>query len=121
LIERNKLMQVLVNFIKNSCDAIDENPDLDHHEIEVATFRENNGVGLRITDTGCGIEAEKLSQVFEFGISTKGSSGFGLYYCKSFVEANNGSLVLDSRGRNQGACVTMTLFPADKKENPKKG
>ncbi|SLM32513.1 putative Histidine kinase [Desulfamplus magnetovallimortis] len=147
--EKNKFMQVIVNFIKNSCDAIDENPDFAPHKIEVSTyyregkdnsylqkendqsyFKENNDashskvrnddsslnerivcssghIGIRISDTGCGVETNQQSRIFEFGVSSKGSSGFGLYYCKSFVEANNGTLEIFSEGKGKGAAVIL--------------
>ncbi|MCG8553413.1 MAG: PAS domain S-box protein, partial [Desulfobacterales bacterium] len=108
-IEKNKLMQVVINFIKNSCDAIGENQEIGEHRITISTAFEDQKISLMIADTGCGVEADNLNGIFEFGISTKGSSGFGLYYCKSFVEANNGVLTLTSPGRNQGATVTMAF------------
>ena len=108
-IEKNKLMQVVINFIKNSCDAIGENQEIGDHRITISTVFEDHKISLMIADTGCGVDADNLKGIFEFGISTKGSSGFGLYYCKSFVEANNGVLTLTSLGRNQGAKVTMAF------------
>ena len=108
-IEKNKLMQVVINFIKNSCDAIGENQEIGEHRITISTAFEDQKISLMIADTGCGVDADNLKDIFEFGISTKGSSGFGLYYCKSFVEANNGVLTLTSPGRNLGATVTMAF------------
>lgn len=108
-IEKNKLMQVVINFIKNSCDAIGENQEIGDHRITISTAFEDQKIYLMIADTGCGVDADNLKGIFEFGISTKGSSGFGLYYCRSFVEANNGMLTLTSPGRNQGATVTMAF------------
>lgn len=112
-IEKNKLMQVVINFIKNSCDAIGENQEIEDHRITISTACQDQKISLMIADTGCGVETDNLKGLFEFGISTKGSSGFGLYYCKSFVEANNGVLTLTSPGRNQGATVTMTFSLLD--------
>ncbi len=132
LMEKNKLMQVIVNLIKNSCDAIDENRERDDHKIEITTYKterplfvmsrektENkieisthcnqNFIGLKIKDTGIGVERDRQREIFDFGTSSKGSSGFGLYYCKSFVEANKGSLILESDGRGYGSTVVMEL------------
>jgi len=109
-IEKNKLMQVVINFIKNSCDAIGENQEITEHRITLSTEYRQDKVCLMISDTGCGVEPGKLEEIFQFGVSTKGSSGFGLYYCKSFVEANNGVLTLTSPGHNLGATVTMAFL-----------
>ncbi len=107
LIEKNKLMQVLVNFIKNSCDAMDENKSTSNHKLLVLSDRKGSDIVIKIVDTGCGIEAERLEEVFELGTSSKGTSGFGLYYCKTFIEENHGSIVLESKGKDNGASVTI--------------
>ena len=108
-IEKNKFMQVVINFIKNSCDAIGENQEIVDHRITISTAFQDQTLFLMIADTGCGVAPSKLTDIFEFGISTKGSSGFGLYYCKRFVEANHGHLTISSPGKNQGATITMSF------------
>ncbi len=111
LIEKNKLMQVLVNLIKNSCDAIESNiaKEGKPHRINVSTTHTEGITIIRIEDSGSGIEADRIDDIFKFGISSKGSSGFGLYYCKTFIEANQGSLLLESGGKDQGAVATIRL------------
>ncbi|MBF0379201.1 MAG: HAMP domain-containing histidine kinase [Desulfamplus sp.] len=111
LMEKNKLMQVIVNLIKNSCDAIDENVEQKIHYLEITTYSVKNMVGLRIKDTGIGVEIERQKEIFDFGTSSKGSSGFGLYYCKSFIENNKGNLLFESDGRGLGSTVTIE-FPS---------
>lgn len=110
LIERSKLMQVVVNFIKNALEAIDANAEETAPAICIKTFKENGRRGLQMTDTGCGVNPDDIEDLFRFGVSTKGSSGFGLYYGKSFVEANNGTLTLESDGIGQGATVSMVFM-----------
>ena len=110
IIEKTKLMQVVINFIKNSCDAMDEKKGSGSELLEVTTYREGNRIGLTMRDTGCGVTAEKLPRVFEFGESSKGPSGYGLFYCKSFVEANQGTLTLESPGAGRGATITMEFY-----------
>ena len=109
VIEKNKLMQVVVNLIKNACDAIIENKNTKERKISVSTFQRNSSICLEISDSGCGIDPDKLVTIFNFGVSTKGSSGFGLYYCKNFVERNNGRMHITSNGIGTGAVVTMEL------------
>ena len=114
LTDKNKLMQVIINLIKNSCDAIDENPrvktDEKAHMISVSTYQAGGKIGLKLSDTGCGVEKERLKEIFDFGISSKGSSGFGLYYCKSFIETASGTLTLESQGAGKGSTVFVE-FP----------
>jgi signal transduction histidine kinase len=108
IIDKNRLMQVFVNFIKNSYEAIDELGEDDREK--VVSFRSFTGdekIGFQIKDTGIGIEPDRIGTIFEFGRSNKGSSGFGLHYCKMFVEANRGALKITSPGKGKGATVRV--------------
>ena len=112
LTDKNRLMQVMVNLIKNSYEAIDELKDGSKEKvISIKSFAEDGDVGFEITDSGIGIEPENMESIFEFGKSRKGSPGVGLYYCKMFVEANKGRLHISSAGRGKGATVSVS-FPA---------
>ncbi len=110
LIDKNRLMQVIVNFIKNSYESIDELEDGAAEKIiRVKTSANVRQVSFEISDTGTGIEPEKISTILELGKSGKGSSGFGLYYCKMFVEANKGTLSITSPGKGKGATVLVSF------------
>ncbi len=108
-IEKSKLMQVIVNLIKNCCDAIDEAGLDRQHYIYISTLSRNGSVVFKIEDTGIGIEKERLEEIFEFGKSSKGSSGFGLYYCKSFIQSNHGTIFADSGGTGCGASFEIAF------------
>ena len=109
-IDKSRLIQVIVNLIKNSCEALDAlKDDTEEKIIGIRSFRDGKGFGFEITDNGAGILPEDSEKVFEFGYSLKGSSGFGLYYCKSFVEANNGTLAVSSPGKGKGATVSVSF------------
>jgi len=110
IIDKNRLMQVIVNFLKNSYEAIDELGDDDKEKvISFRSFAEDGNIGFQITDTGIGIEPERIGTIFEFGKSNKGSSGFGLHYCKIFVEANKGRVDLSSPGKGKGTTVKVVF------------
>jgi len=76
-------------------------------EIAIHAFRENKRAFLEISDSGIGLAPEELNMAFETGVSGKGSSGFGLFYCKTIVEANGGTISLKSAGKGRGATVRM--------------
>ncbi len=107
LIDKNRFMQVLVNLIKNGYEAIDELKADQQNTMTFRTFSHNGQIGLEISDSGIGIDPAFISQVFKFGKSSKGSTGFGLHYCQIFVEANNGTLNISSPGRGKGASITV--------------
>ena len=60
-------------------------------------------MGFKIKDTGCGHEHQE--DVFKFGTSGKGFSGFGLYYSRMYVEAHDGIIDFESPGRGKGSSV----------------
>jgi len=110
LIDKNRLMQVMVNLIKNSYEAINElNDGSKEKVIRIKSFAEEGDVGFEIMDSGIGIEPGDMEAFFEFGKSHKGSLGVGLYYSKMFVEANKGTLNISSPGRGKGATVRVVF------------
>jgi len=110
LIDKNRLMQVMVNLIKNSYEAINElNDGSKEKVIRIKSFAEEGDVGFEIMDSGIGIEPGNMEAFFEFGKSHKGSLGVGLYYSKMFVEANKGTLNISSPGRGKGATVRVVF------------
>jgi len=120
LIDKNRLMQVIVNFIKNSYEAIDaQKNDTGEKVIAFSSFVENGCVGFRISDNGIGINPEEIEKIFELGQSRKGSTGFGLHYCKMCVEANGGKVVFTSPGSGKGATVSVTFEPDEEYDDGK--
>jgi len=109
MIDKNRFMQVLVNIITNSYEAIGELKDKKEKVITFRSFSENGQIGLEITDNGVGIDPKFIHQIFDFGKSSKGSSGFGLHYCKIFVEGNNGTMSISSPGKGKGATVRIAF------------
>ncbi|MCP4752501.1 MAG: PAS domain S-box protein [Proteobacteria bacterium] len=112
--DKNKMVQVLLNLLKNAIESIDlelkRQPDK-KPKIRIALFTAEEGrVGLSISENGIGIEKETLPEVFKFGYTTKQrSSGFGLHDCANFLLACNGTIDITSPGAGEGAKVAMTL------------
>ncbi|MBW1698822.1 MAG: HAMP domain-containing histidine kinase [Deltaproteobacteria bacterium] len=108
-IVRGGLMQVVLNILKNAYEAIDAQEGLREKKILLKTFAANGLVGFQVTDSGKGIEPDQLHKMVEYGVSEKGSSGFGLYFCKRFIESNDGKFQITSDGIGKGATVTVIL------------
>ncbi|SHN41886.1 Signal transduction histidine kinase [Duganella sacchari] len=84
--------------------------------IEVRTWTENEDVVLSVRDTGVGIPAELLPQVFDVfvqGSSTldrsQGGLGIGLSLVRRLSELHGGSIEADSKGPNRGSTFTLRL------------
>ncbi|MBW2705028.1 MAG: HAMP domain-containing protein [Deltaproteobacteria bacterium] len=110
LLDKNRLMQVIINLIKNSSEAFERlEPDNRKKTIRIKTFAGNGHVGFEIADNGIGIDQENIDHIFDFGKSYQRSSGIGLYYCKMFVEDNGGTLDVSSPASGQGITVRVTF------------
>jgi CheY-like chemotaxis protein len=73
-------------------------------------------IEIRITDTGIGIESEKIDKIFnafEQGQSSItrrfGGLGLGLAISKAMVDAHGGKIRVESPGKDKGATFTLTL------------
>ncbi len=112
--EATKLLQIMVNLIKNAYEAMDP-ASIQVRELTVATgVREGEPrlVYFAVTDTGCGFTEEEKKHLFSFGFSTKErGSGFGLHSCANAIIADHGAIEAESPGHGQGATFTV-LLPA---------
>jgi len=102
-----QLQQVLLNLIMNSAEAI--NP-VEGAVITVRCVRRTDGdIEVSVSDTGHGIDADKLDQIFEAFYTTKlDGIGMGLSICRSIVEAHGGRIWAGSN-HPRGASFTFTL------------
>jgi len=92
-VDRIQIEQVITNLVKNAMEATWDLPP----ELRRVTLRtEMNEAGMlqvSVTDTGKGIKAKELNQVFEPFYTTKQSGmGLGLSISRSIVEAHGGRL-----------------------------
>ncbi len=110
--EETKLLQVMVNLIKNGYEAMDSRTD-GNRELVVTTGMRGGKppfVFFSVRDTGCGFREEEKNRFFTFGYSTKErGSGFGLHSCANYMSANHGSIEAVSPGPGLGAQFTLLL------------
>ncbi len=119
-IEETKLLQVLVNLIKNGYQAMDTIPVEQRRLLLVTTFEagEPGQVLFSIQDAGVGFSPEEKSLLFSFGYSTKEKgSGFGLHSCANYLIANNAAISASSAGRGMGAEFVIRLPVSEERED----
>jgi PAS domain S-box-containing protein len=110
MVDRNRFIQVLINVIKNACEALQTvNENGDQKRIDLKTSSSQGFITVEISDTGIGIAPNQIQRLFEPGVSKKGSTGFGLYYSKMFMKKSNGQLVIDSPGPGKGTTLKLIL------------
>jgi PAS domain S-box-containing protein len=104
--DRTKLMQAILNVLKNSIEAIDKNAD--EKTITLNAFTKPGQLVIQIRDSGAGFDETTGNQLFKRGFSTKFSgSGFGLYNCRSIIESHDGTIDIASDGPGKGAITTI--------------
>lgn len=117
-LEESKLLQILVNLIKNGCEAMAEQPDKER-TLFITTTQSGNAprdVILTVRDTGCGFTGEEKDNFFRFGYSTKKrGTGFGLHSSANYLIANNGNIEARSEGPGKGAEFIIRLPAAEKR------
>ena len=106
-INRNELQQVLVNLLVNAIDAMPQGGTL-----RLCTRdAEADSVQIEISDSGGGLDAELMHQLFQpFVTRKKDGTGLGLWISRSLVERYGGTLVARNRDDGfNGAVFTLTL------------
>jgi signal transduction histidine kinase len=110
LVEKHKVLQILVNLIRNAKHALDDCPDENKRVTLRVGLNGNNCVKISIIDNGVGIPSENLSRIFEHGFTTrKDGHGFGLHSAALSARELGGSLTAHSDGPGQGAKFTLEL------------
>jgi len=108
-VEKHKVLQILINLIRNAKIACDESGRTDK-QIRIQIARSGEGVGITITDNGVGIPRENLSLLFNHGFTTRpGGHGFGLHSSALAARELGGSLTVHSDGPGEGATFTLIL------------
>jgi signal transduction histidine kinase len=110
-IEQPKLLQVIINLVKNAVEAM-RDIDPGERQLVIATTVDTSGqfVKIAIKDNGMGFEPEDREKLFSYGYTTKKhGSGFGLHSCANFLIANNGTLEATSNGPGTGAEFIVRL------------
>jgi signal transduction histidine kinase len=84
----DKLKQVFINIISNGIEAMKSGGS-----IYISTEIIPNGVEIRITDEGAGINQDKLQNLFEpFYTTREHGWGLGLPISYKLIEAHNGDI-----------------------------
>ena len=92
------------NLILNAFQA---NPD--GGTLTITANATDEEVRITVADTGKGIPKESMSRIFEPFFTTKAQGqGLGLSICKKFVEANGGSIEVESQ-EGKGTTFKITL------------
>ena len=109
--DADRAVQVLTNLLSN---ALRYTPA--PGQVEIAAQRVDDGVAIRVRDTGIGFSPEQADRLFERFYRTDksrarvlGGSGIGLTIARALVEAMGGRIQAESPGPGQGSTFSFTL------------
>lgn len=107
--DRNMLDTVLRNLIGNAIKYTEKG------HIEISVSNQGDFSLVSILDSGIGIPEEKLPAIFNIdskktlpGTRGEKGSGLGLVICKDFIQANGGTISIESK-KGRGTIVSFTL------------
>lgn len=104
-IDQTHLRQILLNLALNAIEAM---PDGGH--LTLQAYRDNADAQIIVADDGIGLDEDTKSKILRpFYTTRTGGSGLGLSVTNQLVEANGGSMIIESE-LGQGTTVSMR-FP----------
>jgi len=111
-VDRKQMEQLFLNLMNNAVDAM---PGGGTVQLTASPAEESTPGGiwweLRFQDSGQGIPADLLGQVFRPMFTTKPEgkgTGLGLSICREIVRSHGGEIRIES-AEEQGTCVVFTL------------
>lgn len=96
--DKRRFRQLVYNLVGNACKFNCRNG-----KIKIKTSCEGKKFYFEIEDTGCGIESQKQTEIFEFfshienqNIDNTEGSGIGLSFCKKIINLHGGEIDFES-------------------------
>lgn len=109
-LDRNRLLQILVNLIDNAKQALRDAPGRTPRITLSTALTREHALRITVADNGEGIAPENLARVFSHGFTTRSNGhGFGLHSCVLAAQEMGGSLTAHSAGTGQGATFTLEI------------
>ena len=103
------LQQVILNLAMNGMDAMQDCPSGSGRISIQTALNGNSTVEVSVVDTGTGVPADKLHQIFEtFYTSKRYGTGLGLSISRTIIETYGGKIWAENRAAG-GAVFRFTL------------
>jgi signal transduction histidine kinase len=108
--DRHKVLQILLNVMRNAKDALKESGNANRQITIIMRRVSEERIAIRVADNGIGIPPANLVRIFSHGFTTKKDGhGFGLHSGALAAKQLGGSLTVQSEGTNAGATFTLEL------------
>jgi len=106
MLDPTGMERVILNLVNNSFDALPQKNGC----ITIQTSLSGKNILFLIGDNGCGIPADKMSQIFNLFFTTKGSkgTGIGLAVVQKIVKEHRGRITVKSKA-GEGTVFNLLL------------
>lgn len=95
--DRIQIQQVIINLVRNGCDAVS---DMDEKRVIISAEETPDEITVSVRDTGAGIAAESAQSIFTWSDSIKeGGMGLGLSISRTIIEAHGGHIWLEDSSK----------------------
>jgi predicted ATPase/signal transduction histidine kinase len=109
-VDRNRLMQVLINLLTNAKESITESEGGSRFIFITAQIEFGSACIITIKDSGTGLSADQISKLFQFGFTTKRAGhGFGLHHCANTIKEMGGTIEFWNNIGEPGATFSLKL------------
>ena len=103
------MFQLLNNLIVNAIKSFEGHTEK-RRAIALEAYVDADQLVIEVSDNGKNIEDANKKTLFDYGFSTTGGTGIGLYHAKHLCESNNGSIVYCDRDDSElNKCFIITL------------
>ena len=107
--DRVQISQVLLNLVMNGIEAVQSCP-ANARSVTIEARADGEAVEVAVRDSGPGLPAGNIDQVFEPFFSTKTDGmGMGLAICRTIVEGHDGRIWAEQRAGQRGATFRFSL------------
>ncbi len=109
--DREKLIQVLINLIRNAAHAMNG-----EGTVTISAHEDDNEITISVADSGCGIPQDILEKIWQpfFTTKTDKGTGLGLSICKRIIDAHGGELHCQTE-KDKGTTFSIVLPKTHKK------
>ena len=109
MLEKQKLLQVLVNLLKNAKDSLNASRS-SGKKLSIRSYQAGDKVNIEVADNGLGIDPANITKIFSHGFTTKDDGhGFGLHASANAIQEMGGKLSASSEGLGKGAVFAIEL------------
>jgi two-component system NtrC family sensor kinase len=118
--DRHELQQVVLNLLTNAIQAVAGNAAGLPRQVKLCTKSRDDQVMIEVSDTGPGIDAKLLPQIFLPFVTTKPAgegTGLGLSIAFRIVHSHNGQI--EAKPRPGGGTVMLVTLPAGTPPEPR--